>query len=127
MPRTRLALAALTSAAAIAASGCGSQPAAEPQPAKPASHAPVRPEDARCADLATKPAAHRLARKLVDRVVAPDGQSERQTIGIIGESLYATCRQPRLPGVSNMRNYRPVKSVLEAIQRDFDEQEITGG
>jgi hypothetical protein len=81
----------------------------------------------RCSDLATKAAAHRVARKLVDRVVAPDGQSERQTIGIIGESLYATCRQPRLPGVADVKAYRPVKAVLAAVQRDFDEEEIAGG
>jgi hypothetical protein len=89
--------------------------------------APLRPDDARCSELATRAAAHRLARKLVDRVVAPEGQSERETIGIIGESLYATCRQPRLPGVEDVRSYRPVKPVLAAVQRDFDEEEINGG
>jgi len=67
-----------------------------------------------------------LARKLVDRVVAPEHQSERETIGIIGESLYATCRQPRLPGAPRIGDYRPVKPVLAAIQRDFDEEEISG-
>lgn len=47
--------------------------------------------------------------------------------GTIANSLEATCRQPKLPGVSNPGDYRPVKPVLEAIQRDFDEEEITGG
>lgn len=88
---------------------------------------PTRPEQARCAQLKSRPAAHALARQLVDRVVAPTGQSERETIGIIGESLYATCRQPRLPGVKRMSDYQPVKPVLAAVQRDFDEEEIAGG
>jgi hypothetical protein len=48
----------------------------------------------------TKAASRRLARQLVDRVVAPDGQSERKTIGTISESLFATCKQPRLPGAA---------------------------
>jgi hypothetical protein len=106
--------------------GCGGsapkQPADNAAPPRPA-----RPDDARCADLTTKAAAHKLARKLVDRVVAPDGQSERETIGIIGESLHATCTQPRLPGVADVQKYRPVKPVLAEIQRDFDEDAITGG
>jgi hypothetical protein len=74
-----------------------------------------------------RPEAHALARRLVDRVVSPTGQSERETIGIIGESLYATCKQPTLPGVKRAADYRPVKPVLAEIQRDFDEDEIVGG
>ena len=62
----------------------------------------------------------------MDRVVAPEGQSERETVGIIGESLYATCRQPRLPGVDDVDHYRPVKPVLREVQRDFDQEEIEG-
>jgi hypothetical protein len=108
---------------AVAFGGCGG---GEP----PAKHAlntrPPRPEQVTCAALKSRAAAHALARKLVDRVVAPEGQAERETIGIIGESLYATCRQPRLPGVPRMADYRPVKPVLAAIQRDFDEEEISG-
>jgi hypothetical protein len=108
---------------AIAFGGCGG---GEP----PAEHAlntrPPRPEQVTCAALKSRAAAHAFAPKLVDRVVAPEGQAERETIGIIGESLYATCRQPRLPGVPRMADYRPVKPVLAAIQRDFDEEEISG-
>lgn len=87
----------------------------------------IRPDETPCRALQTRAASHALARKLVDRVVAPEHQSERETIGIIGESLYATCRQPRLPGVRDIKAYRPVKPVLAAIQRDFDEEEINGG
>ena len=87
----------------------------------------VSPEQTPCRALKTRAASHALARKLVDRVVAPEQQRERETIGIIGESLYATCRQPHLPGVKDMKAYRPVKPVLAAVQRDFDEEEITGG
>ena len=87
----------------------------------------IRPDETPCSALKTRAATHALARKLVDRVVAPEHQGERETIGIIGESLYATCKQPQLPGVKNMKTYQPVKPVLAAIQRDFDEQEITGG
>jgi hypothetical protein len=54
-------------------------------------------------------------------------EAERETIGIIGESLYATCRQPHLPGVERAGDYRPVKPVLAEIQRDFGEEEISGG
>ena len=109
--------------AALTLVGCGAN-----QPAKPAK-APTRPrpDDVRCADLKTKAAANGLARKLVDRVVAPPDHSERQTIGTIAASLYATCRQPHLPGVRNAVDYKPVKPVLAAIQRDFDEDEIAGG
>lgn len=89
--------------------------------------ATVPPDQVPCVQLKTRQAAHLLARKLVDRVVAPEGQPERQTIGIIGESLYATCRQPRLPGVDDVDDYRAVKPVLREIQRDFDQDEITGG
>ena len=104
--------------------GCGtSEPAAKPAQGARA----VQPDQTPCRALKTRAASHALARNLVDRVVAPDHQSERKTIGIIGESLYATCRQPRLPGVNNIDAYRPVKPVLAAIQRDFDEEEITGG
>ena len=114
---------ALTVGASLAA--CGASEKRVPQRAvKPQR---TRPEDARCSDLATRAAAHKVARKLVDRVVAPDGQAERETIGIIGESLYATCRQPRLPGVADVKAYQPVKPVLAAVQRDFDEEEIAGG
>ena len=87
----------------------------------------MRAEDTRCGTLGTKAATQRLARRLVDRVVAPDGQSERKTIGTISESLFATCRQPHLPGVKRAADYRPVRSVLAAIQRDFDEEAINGG
>jgi hypothetical protein len=58
--------------------------------------------------------------------VAPEDQPERETIGIIGESLYATCRQPRLAGIKNVEDYKPVKPVLAEIQRDFDQDEIAG-
>lgn len=106
----------------VASVGCGG---GEP-PAKHALKAyPAGPEQVTCAALKSRAAAHRLARRLVDRVVAPEGQTERETIGIIGESLYATCRQPRLPGVATAAGYRPVKPVLAAIQRDFDEEEIS--
>jgi hypothetical protein len=88
--------------------------------------APLPPERVPCAQLKTRRAAHGLAAKVVDRVVAPDGQSERRTIGIIGESLYATCRQPKLPGVKKAEDYKPVKPVLREIQRDFDTDEIAG-
>ena len=79
-----------------------------------------------CAQLRTRQDARRVAQQLVDRVVAPEGQSERETIGIIAESLHVTCRQPRIPGVDDIDHYRPVKPVLREIQRDFDQEEIEG-
>jgi hypothetical protein len=107
-----------------ALAGCANS---TPKPPTAARQHSTNPDAATCAELASRPAAHELARKLVDRVVAPEHQSERTTIGIIGESLYATCRQPRLPGVKSVKEYRPVKTVLAAVQRDFDEDEISGG
>ena len=112
---------------AACAAGCGDDAKPVPSTATKAHARPRPPDDARCADLRTRASAHRLARKLVDRVVAPPDHSERETIGTIGESLYATCRQPRLPGVKDVGAYRPVKPVLRAVQRDFDEEEIAGG
>ena len=124
MSRTRPLTAIATALLLVAGCGTGEK-STRPEPrAKPRT---VKPDDVPCAELRTRTATHRLARKLVDRVVAPEHQKERETIGIIGESLYATCRQPRLPGVKNMAAYRPVKPVLAAIQRDFDEEEISGG
>jgi hypothetical protein len=87
---------------------------------------PVRPDEVTCAQLRTRRAARQVARKLVDRVVAPEGQSERETIGGIGESLYVTCRQPRIPGVKDIDHYRPVEPVLREVQRDFDQEEVEG-
>jgi hypothetical protein len=121
---------ALWSASIVLASlavGCGGDPKPAPATTAPARARPASPDEVRCGELQTRASAHRLARKLVDRVVAPEHQRERETIGIIGESLYATCRQQRLPGVKKAADYRPVKPVLAAIQRDFDEEEITGG
>src|SRR5690349_14163570 len=108
---SRARLLAVSAAALLLVAGCGTNE----KPVRPEAHAKprsVKPDDVSCANLRTRPAAHRLARKLVDRVVAPEHQRERETIGIIGESLYATCRQPHLPGVTNMAAYRPVKPVL---------------
>jgi hypothetical protein len=104
--------------------GCGGS-----EPPSKQTHAvkAISPDQTPCRALETRAASHALARKLVDRVVAPEHQRERETIGIIGESLYATCKQPHLPGVKDMKAYRPVKPVLAAVQRDFDEEEITGG
>jgi len=112
----------------LALVGCGAtaSDSARNRPDQKAGPRALKPDGVPCAELQTRQAAHRLARKLVDRVVAPDRQAERETIGIIGESLYATCRQPSMPGVADMARYRPVKSVLAAVQRDFDEEEIAG-
>jgi hypothetical protein len=112
---------------AFSVGGCGQAKKAHSNPAKlPARHV-VAPDQTPCSVLRTRAASNRLAGKLVDRVVAPDHQSQRKTIGIIGESLWATCMQPTLPGVHDVATYRPVRAVLRAIQRDFDEQAITGG
>jgi hypothetical protein len=76
--------------------------------------------------IGTRRGARRLAALLVDDVVAPDGQSRRETADVIAGSLHATCSQPKLPGVEDPGDYRPVRPVLEAIQRHFDEDEISG-
>lgn len=46
--------------------------------------------------------------------------------GTIANSLKATCSQPKLPGVADPANYKPVKPVLRGIQRDFDAEEMNG-
>jgi hypothetical protein len=58
------------------------------------------------------------------RLVAPPDHSERAVRGTIANSLKATCSQPKLPGVADPDNYKHVKPVLMAIQRDFDEDEM---
>lgn len=58
------------------------------------------------------------------RLVAPPDHSEHAVRGTIANSLKATCSQPKLPGVADPGDYRPVKPVLKAIQRDFDEDEM---
>jgi predicted small lipoprotein YifL len=112
---------------ALSLSGCGQAKKPLAHPANPSARHVLAPDQTSCSALRTRAASDRLAGKLVDRAVAPYHQSQRQTIGIIGESLWATCRQPTLPGVRDVATYRPVRAVLKAIQRDFDEQAITGG
>jgi hypothetical protein len=45
-------------------------------------------------------------------------------VGVFAESLHATCRQPKLPGVADPLDYRPVGPVIREVQREFDEDEI---
>jgi hypothetical protein len=80
-----------------------------------------------CGELLTKAAAYRLADKLTVRLVAPPDHSARDVQNAIAGSLYSTCGQPKLPGVADPADYRPVKPVLAGIQRDFDEEELSGG
>jgi hypothetical protein len=110
-----------------ALTACGQTKRVQPDRPQPTTHYAVPADKTPCRALRTRAASHRLARKLVDRVVAPVHQPERQTIGVIGESLFATCKQPKLPGVPDVAKYRPVLPVLKAVQRDFDEEAINGG
>lgn len=116
--RCAVALALLT----LLGCGSGSERASAPQ-TRATPHAPAQTT---CAELATRSAARRLARRLVDDVVAPEGQSRRETADVIAGSLHATCSQPELPGVDDPADYRPVRPVLEAVQQHFDEEEISG-
>ena len=59
-----------------------------------------------------------------DRLSAPPGQPRRRTIGIVRRSLQETCALPRLPGVVDPADYRPVKPVRQAVQNHFDQDAI---
>ena len=96
---------------AAALGGCGG---ADDDPA------PRRDAGVTCRDIRTKAQAMRIARQVDHRVVAPDGQSRRETLDVIGGSLYATCRNPAL------RDYRPIGPVLREVQAHFDEEAIEG-
>lgn len=109
----------------LLAAGCGGD--GDPAPSAPRAGERAKPEDVRCRQLRTRAATDRLARRLVDQVVAPADHSARETAGIISESLYATCRQPKLPGVEDAGDYKPVEPVLKQVQRHFDTDEIGGG
>ena len=62
----------------------------------------------------------RIARRVDHRVVAPDGQSRRETLDVIGGSLYATCRNPAL------RDSKPIGPVLREVQAHFDQESLEG-
>ena len=89
----------------VAGCGDGDQPAAPTED---------NPPGVTCRDIRTKAQAMRIARRVDHRVVAPDGQPRRETLDVIGGSLYATCRNPAL------RDYRPVAPVLREVQQHFD-------
>ena len=80
-----------------------------------------RASDPTCAELRDTARLRRLARRLVVRVVAPDGQSEAETADLIAGSLRATCRQ------AGRARHRPVEPVLRAVQRHLDEEAVFGG
>ena len=88
---------------------------------------PPRPVDTTCRELRTRAAAHRLALKIDYLLIAPEHESRRQVVGTLTNSLFATCRQAKLPGVANPLDYKPVKPILAQIQTDYDEEEVAGG
>ena len=96
----------------LAASGCGEEPRPAPKPRA------KRAEELTCADLRDRSRLRRVCRELVVRVVAPEGQREAETADTIAGSLRATCSQP------GRADYRPVRPVLRAVQKHFDEEEI---
>jgi hypothetical protein len=69
--------------------------------------------DTTCAQITTLKDARRIAFRIDHMVVAPDGQSRRETVGILAKSLEATCSQDN-PG------YKPVAPVLKVVQAEFD-------
>ena len=102
-----------------ACDGSDTQPAAAPAPK------PKRPlTETPCRDLRTRAAARRLALELDYLLIAPEREPRRSVVATLANSLYETCRQPRLPGVDDPRDYRPVRPVIAQIQRDYDEEEI---
>ena len=105
--------------------GCGDTERRTESPAKAKPHA-ARPIDTPCRAIQTRAAARRLALKVDYLLIAPEHESRRQVVGTLAGSLYATCRQPTLPGVSDPLDYRPLRSVLAQLQTEYDEEEISG-
>jgi len=108
--------------------GCGENPEAGPATERPkparAERALREPYDLTCRDLRA-PAARRQAVEFVaDVVVAPAGQSRRETLGMIRRSLQKTCALTRLPNVDDPADYRPVRPVRQAVQNHFDQDAI---
>ena len=115
----------LTVVALLILGACGNTDQRSESVAKPKPHA-VRPIDTRCRAIQTRAAARRLALKVDYLLIAPEHESRRQILGTLAGSLYATCRQPTLPGVSDPLEYRPVRSVIAQMQTEYDEEEISG-
>ena len=101
---------------AVVAAGCGGGGAPE-RPERPAARGP---DSLTCADIRSRAQALRVARQVDHRVVAPDGQRRRETLDVIGGSLYATCRNPA------MRRTKPVAPVLREVQAHFDAEALEG-
>ena len=76
-----------------------------------------------CADLPDRAAASRVAARLVDRIAAYE-ESRQEVRATIARSLLDTCRQPKLPGVEDPADYRPVEPVLDAVQAHLDEEAL---
>ncbi len=95
--------------AALAVGGCGGD---EQRPAPDRRSA----SELTCAELRDTARLKRVARRLVVRVVAPDGHSEAETADLIAGSLRGTCAQPGRP------DRRPVAGVLRAVQAHLDQE-----
>lgn len=104
----------------VSAGGCGD----EEEPSRRAASADEGPRAITCGELPDATARRRVALRVVDTLVAPDGQSRRTTAAKIVRSLRVTCAQPDLPGVRDPGDYRPVRPVLKALQAEFDGEEI---
>jgi hypothetical protein len=111
---------AVIAALSISVLGCGG----EDDPQRPPRTAAKSPDAATCGDLRRDGARRRVAERVVDRLVAPEGQSRRTTVRMVIDALRLTCSQPDLPGAGHPRDYRPVPPVLKALQTELDEEEI---
>ncbi len=110
----------MIAALSLSVPGCGG----EDEPRRPARTAAEGPDSVTCGELRSGEARRRLAERVVDSLVAPEGQARGATAGMVVDSLELTCSQPELPGVGDPRAYRPVPGVLKALQAEFDEEEI---
>jgi hypothetical protein len=71
-------------------------------------------------------AAERVADKLSYLLIAPPDHSQREVSGTLAQSLFHTCRQPKIPGVADPLDYKPAKPLITQIQADFDEEMASG-
>jgi hypothetical protein len=111
---------AVIAALSISVFGCGG----EDDPQRPPRAAAKSPDAATCGELRSDEARRRVAERVADRLVAPEGQSRQVTVRMVINALRLTCSQPQLPGAGKARDYRPVPPVLKALQAELDEEEI---
>lgn len=78
------------------------------------------PSEVTCGDFIDNGGARQVAAKVADSISAVD-QSRAQIVDVVAVSIGVTCSQPSVPGVADVRDYKPVDGVLAGVQHGFDD------